>query len=427
MLSQSHHLARTSAAATAARYNARPGRRLARTRVAAAVAAVALLASACSTEEPPAPPVGGETTTTVTTVAAADTSTPAVTAAPAVTSPCTDPDAMDLGEGLVELDGVVYEVYADACVPRLEEPAGGEEDTPTQDTPTTTTAAEPVEAGSEPIPEPIPEQMLAEGTVPEGENFVVIEVLQSENEPTGDEQIEDTPAPTTTAPEPDTPAPTTTAPEPDTPAPTTTTAPEPDTPAPTTTTAPEPDTPAPTTTAPTATPTTTTAPAAEPEPEDDEGDDPSSSVAATIHRPDYCELFDGTWNPSTSQCEAWTRVIQPLPEPVGDPVTPVTDEDDHFVSGSGRRVVRTEPAAIQVGSCLHNVHTQGIECPIIVTEIEYLDSGWWQVVVCTIHESFVLPEIGNEGWQGVAYAWQEDDGRFRIEQGNWRPGDDGPC
>ena len=55
MLSQSHHLARTSAAATAARYNARPGRRLARTRVAAAVAAVALLAAACSTEEPPAP------------------------------------------------------------------------------------------------------------------------------------------------------------------------------------------------------------------------------------------------------------------------------------------------------------------------------------------------------------------------------------
>ena len=139
------------------------------------------------------------------------------------------------------------------------------------------------------------------------------------------------------------------------------------------------------------------------------------------------ELFDGTWNPSTSQCEAWTRVIQPLPEPVGDPVTLDTDEDDPFVSGSGRRVVRTEPVSIQVGSCLHNVHTQGIECPIIVTEIEYLDSGWWQVVVCTIHESFVLPEIGNEGWQGVAYAWQEDDGRFRIEQDNWGPGDDGPC
>ena len=397
MLSQSHHLARTTAAATAARSNARPGRRLVRPRVAAAVAAAALLAAACSTEEPPAPTAEETATTTTAAAAPADTAAPDTTAAPAVTSPCTDPAAEDLGDGLVELDGVVFEVYADACVPRLEEPAG-DDDAPVQNTPssTTTTVAEPVEAGSEPIPE----QMLAEGTVPEGENFVVIEVLQSENEPTGDEQIEDTPAPTTTAPEPDTPAPTTT-------------------------TAPEPDTPAPTTTAPTATPTTTTAPAAEPEPEDDEGDDPSSSVAATIHRPDYCELFDGTWNPSTSQCESWTRVMQPLPEPVGDPVTLATDEDDHFVSGSGRRVVRTEPAAIQVGSCLHN--NANNECTGIVIDIEVLGSGWWQITECTIHESFVLPEIGNRGWEFVAYAWQEDDGRFRVEQGNWGPGDDGPC
>ena len=51
---------------------------------------------------------------------------------------------MDLGEGLVELDGVVYEVYADACVPRHEEPAG-DDDAPVQNTPssTTTTVAEP--------------------------------------------------------------------------------------------------------------------------------------------------------------------------------------------------------------------------------------------------------------------------------------------
>ena len=130
MLSQSHHLARTRTAA-AARYIARPGRgcRLVRT-CAAAAAAVALLASACSTEEPPAPPVAQETTTTITTA-------PAGTATPAAPSPCTDPDAEDLGDGLVELDGVVFEVYADACVRRLEEPAGGD----SSDAEATTSAA----------------------------------------------------------------------------------------------------------------------------------------------------------------------------------------------------------------------------------------------------------------------------------------------
>ena len=39
----------------------------------------------------------------------------------------------------------------------------------------------------------------------------------------------------------------------------------------------------------------------------------------------------------------------------------------------------------------------------------------------------MLAGVGNVGWQFVAYAWREDDGRFRVEQGNWRLGNDGPC
>ena len=369
--------------------------------VLAATLAVVLAAASCASSGEGLAPVAAPTSEQAPAPGVTPTANASEDQQPAVTEPppsqlsaCEDPAAQDLGNGRYEFDGRAYELVDGDCVFRPEKPEDAPADADEADTASVqpTVVAEEIcsdgvcpEVPADTGAQPIPEEMLAEGTVPEGENFVVIEVLQSENEPTGDEQIEDTPAPTTTAPEPDTPAPTTT-------------------------------------TAPTATPTTTTAPAAEPEPEDDEGDDPSSSVAATIHRPDYCELLDGTWNPSTSQCESWTRVIQPLPEPVGDPVTLDTDEDDHFVSGSGRRVVRTEPTAIEVGTVL-----QGEAAHAIITEIEYLDSGWWQVVVCTIHESFVLPEIGNEGWQFVAYAWQEDDGRFRIEQDNWRPGDDGPC
>ena len=413
MLSQSHHLARTRRAA-AARDVARPGRgcRLART-CAAAVAAAALLASACSTEEPPAPPAAEETTTTATAAPAA----PAGTAAPAVTSPCNDPEAQDLGGGHYARDGRRYELTDGHCLPRFDRP----DDTPDPDgaLDPADTASGDTAVSAPPDPEqaciddvcldmpvdssaqPIPEQMLAEGTVPEGENFVVVEVLQSEDESQPDDDREDVPAPTTSA---LVEQPPTTAPEP-----------EPEQPDPPTTTAPaeQPET-----------PTSTTEPDGD-ESEDGQDDDTPPSVAATIHRSDYCELLDGTWNPSTSECESWTRVIPPLPEPVGDPVTVVTDEDDSFVSGSGRRVVRTEPAAIQVGTVLGQYEDGSIAS--IITEIESLGSGWWQVVVCAIHESFVLPEVGNEGWQFVAYAWQEADGRFRIEQDNWGPGDDGPC
>ena len=135
MLSQSHHLARTRTAVVAARDIARPGRgcRLART-CAAAVAAAALLASACSAEEPPAPTAEETATTTTAAAAPADTAAPAGTAAPAAPSPCNDPAAEDLGGGLVELDGVVFEVFADACVPRFEEPAGDDDAAPVQDT-----------------------------------------------------------------------------------------------------------------------------------------------------------------------------------------------------------------------------------------------------------------------------------------------------
>ena len=217
----------------------------------------------------------------------------------------------------------------------------------------------------------IPEEMLAEGTVPEGENFVVIEVLQSENEPTGDEQIEDAATPTTSAPVDDSPPTSVPAEQPEAPD-----DPTPETPSSTT----APQTP------------TTTAPAAEPEPEDDEGDDTPSSVAATIHRPDYCELFDGTWNPSTSQCESWTRVMQPLPEPVGDPLTLATDEDDHFASGSGRRVVRTELTAIQVGSCPPQA-TRTTNAPASSLTSSILGSGWWQIT--DMHDPRVVRSAGD--------------------------------
>ena len=235
MLSQSHHLARTTAAATAARNVARPGRcRLARTRV-AAVAAAALLAAACSTEEPPAQPAAEGTTTTVA-AAPTDTVEPAVTAAAAVTSPCNDPAAENLGDGLVELDGVVFEVYADACVPRHEEPAS-DDDAPVQNTPssTTTTVAEPEptpavtaqegewggaktddpvavvdpvaveEAGqtiAEPEPEPIPELVTTTTAAPEPEP----EQPEPEPEPTPEpepEQPEPTPEPEQPEPEPE--------------------------------------------------------------------------------------------------------------------------------------------------------------------------------------------------------------------------------
>ena len=387
--------------------------------VLAATLTAVLVAAGCASGEAPArvaaptseqAPAPGATPT----ANAPETQQPAaVEPPPAQLSACEDPAAQDLGDGHYQRDGRVYELVDGECMFRPERPEDAPADAGEADTASVqpTVAAEEIctdgvcpEVPADSGAQPIPEEMLAEGTVPEGENFVVIEVLQSENEPTGDEQIEDAATPTTSAPVDDSPPTSVPAEQPEAPD-----DPTPETPSSTT----APQTP------------TTTAPAAEPEPEDDEGDDTPSSVAATIHRPDYCELFDGTWNPSTSECESWTRVMQPLPEPVGDPVTLATEEDDHFVSGSGRRVVRTEPAAIQVGSCLHN--NANNECTGIVIDIEVLGSGWWQITECTIHESFVLPEIGNRGWEFVAYAWQEDDGRFRVEQGNWRPGDDGPC
>ena len=294
------------------------------------------------------------------------------------TSPCTDPDAEDLGDGLIELDGMVYEVSPDdACVPRSDGPgssADRDDDALDQDlsSDTTTTVAEP-----EPELRPIPEEMLADGTVPEGVNYVAVDVAQHED----DEVVaaDDQPA------------------EP----PTTTQAPEPE--PPTATQAPEPEP-----------PTTTQAPEPEPEPE---------PVGAPIPRESLCDLVDGTWDAAaTPQCQDPTRVFEPLPEPVGEPVTLVADEDDSFVSGSGRQIVRSEPVTLQVGSVIPGAADS------IVTEIEQLAiPGWWQVVVCTVHESFVLADVGNVGWQFVAYAWQEPDGRFRIEKDNWGPGNDGPC
>lgn len=311
------------------------------------------------------------------------------------TSPCTDPAAEDLGGGLIELDGIVYEVSADACVPRSDEPgtsADREDEALAQDlaSDTTTTVAEP-----EPEIRPIPEEMLADGTVPEGVNYVAVDEAQHED----DEVVaaEDQPAemPTTTrAPKP--PPTTTQAPEPEQPT-TTTQAPEP---SPTTTQAPEPP------------PTTTQAPEPDPEP-----------GGAPIDLEVHCDLVGGTWDAAaTPQCQNPTRVFESLPEPVGEPVTLVADEDDPFVSGSGRQIVRSEPVTLQVGSVIPGAADS------IVTEIEQLAiPGWWQVVACTVHESFVLADVGNVGWQFVAYAWQEPDGRFRIELDNWGPGNDGPC
>ena len=165
----------------------------------------------------------------------------------------------------------------------------------------------------------------------------------------------------------------------------------------------------------------------EPVPEPVSVPEPEPVAGRPVSRPDICDLVEGAWDTSVSppQCVNPTRVFEPLPEPVGEPVTLVTDEDDSFVSGSGRRVARSEPVAIHVGTVLDRWEDGSIAT--IVTEIEDLGSGWWQVVVCTIHESFVLAGVGNVGWQAVAYAWREDDGRLRVEQGNWRLGNDGPC
>ena len=169
-------------------------------------------------------------------------------------------------------------------------------------------------------------------------------------------------------------------------------------------------------------------PVPEPEPEPEPGrvpePEPEPVVGRPVDRADICDLVAGTWDTSVSppQCVNPTRVFEPLPEPVGEPVTLVADEQDSFVSGSGRRIVRSEPTEMRVGSII-----QGEAADSIVTEIEDIGSGWWQVVVCAIHEFYVLAGVGNVGWQFVAYAWREEDGRFRIEQGNWRLGNDGPC
>ena len=312
MLSQSRHLART----TAARYNARPGRRLARTRVAAAVAAAALLAAACSTEEPPAP-TAEETATTTTAAAAPDT-----TAAPAVTSPCTDPDAMDLGDGLVELDGVVFEVYADACVPRLEEP-DGDGDAPVQDTPssTTTTVAEPEpnDADASAPSVDIDEAIAAEGEWVGAETddpTAVVDPIAVEEE--GHTIAEPEPEPT---PEPEPVTTTTTAPEPE-PVTTTTAAPEPE-PVTTTTAAPEPEPVTTTTAAPEPEPATTTTAAPEPEPEP--------------------ELDLETWRAQMEECRQWrdsSRCADLLPSPLPDCVSGVVFDTPCVMEIGRERSVR---------------------------------------------------------------------------------------
>ena len=284
------------------------------------------------------------------------------------TSPCTDPAAEDLGDGLIELDGIVYEVSADACVPRSDEPGSSvdrEDEALDQDlsSDTTTTVAEP-----EPELRPIPEEMLADGTVPEGVNYVAVDVAQHED----DEVVaaDDQPA-------------------------------EP----PTTTQAPEPEP-----------PTTTQAPVPEPEP-----------AGAPIDLEVHCDLVGGTWDAAaTPQCQNPTRVFEPLPEPVGEPVSAVVDEDDSFVSGSGRRIVRSEPLALQVGT-VTDLNDDGTPAVIVIDIEELALPGWWQITVCAIHPSFVLADVGNVGWEFVAYAWRTDDGTFRVEMDNWGPGNDGPC
>ena len=350
MLSQSHHLARTTAAATAARYNARPGRRLARTRVAAAVAAAALLASACSTEEPPAPPVAQETTTTITTAPAGtaaptDPVEPAVTAAPAVTSPCTDPDATDLGDGLVEVDGVVFEVYADACVPRLEEPAGDDDDAPAQDTPssTTTTVAEPEpnDADASAPSVDIDEAIAAEGEWVGAETddpTAVVDPIAVEEE--GHTIAEPEPEPT---------------PEPE-PVTTTTTAPEPE-PVTTTTAAPEPE------------PVTTTTAAPEPEPEP--------------------ELDLETWRAQMEECRQWrdsSRCADLLPSPLPD-----------CVSG----VVFDTPCVMEIG---HERSVRGQSLPDCVRGT-VLDTSRIEVLRYGTEQSVLSQQ--NEAWGGT-YLDAED-------------------
>ena len=130
--------------------------------VLAATLAAVLVAAGCASGEAPArvaaptseqAPAPGATPTAD---APEDQQPAAVEPPPTQPSACEDPAAQDLGDGLVELDGVVFEVSADACVPRLEEPAGDIDDPPAQNTAgaTTTTVAE---------PEPTPEITAHEG------------------------------------------------------------------------------------------------------------------------------------------------------------------------------------------------------------------------------------------------------------------------
>ena len=325
MLSPSNHLARTSAAATAARYNARPGRRFARHRVAAAVAAAALLAAACSTEEPA--PTAEETATTTTAAAApADTAAPDTTAAPAVTSPCTDPDAEDLGDGLVELDGVVFEVYADACVPRLEEPAGDDDDAPAQDTPssTTTTVAE---------PEPTPVVTAQEGEWGGAETDDPIAVVDA----VAVEEAGQTIAEPELAPEPE-PTPETT------PEPGTTPEPEPE---------PEPE----------PTPETTPEPEPEPTPEPEPEPEP--------------ELDLETWRAQMEECRQYSdssRCLDFHPSPLPDCVsgvvldTPCVMENGYERSVRGQSLPDCVRGTVLDTPCINNWHfgwTHGTEQSVL--------------------------------------------------------------
>ena len=119
-------------------------------------------------------------------------------------------------------------------------------------------------------------------------------------------------------------------------------------------------------------------------------------------------------------------MFDPLPEPVGVPVTLVADEDDSFVSGSGRRIVRSEPLALQIGT-VTVLNDDGSPAAIVIDIEELALPGWWQITECVVHPSFVLADVGNVGWEFVAYAWRTDDGAFRVEMDNWGPGNDGPC
>lgn len=122
-----------------------------------------------------------------------------------------------------------------------------------------------------------------------------------------------------------------------------------------------------------------------------------------------------------SNTGAWgSYCARPLPEPVGDVVVLRINEDEEFISSTGRQVVRFHPEEIVVGTRIDNGY--GVD-PVLRIEDQGF-GGLWSVFACDTHEYFRQFGYVN-GYIGASYAWRDDDGRFRVSTDAARPA--GPC